>query len=76
MEKVKKISIKKSTSHQALFFIWRLQRANPEKQVIPENQGFGFWIMSFCSKNHAKLWLVYNSKSESLHLYCMFDEII
>ena len=25
----------------SVFLIWRLQSANPEKKVIPENQGFG-----------------------------------
>ena len=48
-KKVKKSASKNKHPIKLRFLIWRLQSANPEKKVIPENQGFGscpFWI--FC----------------------------
>ena len=48
----KKIKVEKSTSKnkhpiKLRFFIWRLQSANPEKKVIPENQEFGLCPLPF-----------------------------
>ena len=40
-KKVKKSASKNKHPIKLRFLIWRLQSANPEKKVIPENQGFG-----------------------------------
>ena len=40
-KKVEKSASKNKHPIKLRFFIWRLQSANPEKKVIPENQGFG-----------------------------------
>ena len=40
-KKVKKSASKNKHPIKLRFLIWRLQGANPEKKVIPENQGFG-----------------------------------
>jgi len=45
-KKVEKSASKNKHPIKLRFLIWRLQSANPEKKVIPENQGFGscpFW---------------------------------
>ena len=41
MKKVEKSASKNKNPIKLRFLIWRLQGANPEKKVIPENQGFG-----------------------------------
>ena len=41
MKKVEKSASKNKHPIKLRFLIWRLQSANPEKKVIPENQGFG-----------------------------------
>ena len=40
-KKVEKSASKNKHPIKLRFLIWRLQSANPEKKVIPENQGFG-----------------------------------
>ena len=40
-KKVEKSASKNKHPIKLHFLIWRLQSANPEKKVIPENQGFG-----------------------------------
>ena len=40
-KKVEKSASKNKHPIKLRFWIWRLQSANPEKKVIPENQGFG-----------------------------------
>jgi len=40
-KKVEKSASKNKHPIKLRFLIWRLQGANPEKKVIPENQGFG-----------------------------------
>ena len=41
MKKFKKSGSKNKHPIKLRFLIWRLQGANREKKVIPENQGFG-----------------------------------
>ena len=41
LKKVEKSASKNKHPIRLRFLIWRLQSANPEKKVIPENQGFG-----------------------------------
>eukprot|EP00493_Phyllostaurus_siculus_P021645 UN21973 len=55
MKKSRKISIKNKHPIKLRFLIWRLQSANPEKKVIPENHGFGscplrIWYQIFKSR--------------------------
>ncbi len=40
-KKFEKSASKNKHPIKLCFLIWRLQSANPEKKVIPENQGFG-----------------------------------
>ena len=40
-KKVEKSASKNKHPIKLRFLIWRLQSANPEKKLIPENQGFG-----------------------------------
>ena len=41
VKKFEKLASKNKHPIKLRFLIWRLQSANPEKKVIPENQGFG-----------------------------------
>ena len=60
-KKVEKSASKNKHPIKLRFLIWRLQSANPEKKVIPENQGFGscpfedFWKLHR-SKKLAESW--------------------
>ena len=69
-KKVKKSASKNKHPIKLRFLIWRLQSANPEKKVIPENQGFGscpFWVfVSFCST----LWLQISLEKSKMLLTC------
>ena len=48
MKKVEKSASKNKHPIKLRFLIWRLQSANPEKKVIPENQGFGSCPLKNC----------------------------
>ena len=47
-KKVEKSASKNKHPIKLRFLIWRLQSANPEKKVIPENQGFGSCPFHLC----------------------------
>ena len=50
-KKVEKSASKNKHPIKLRFLIWRLQSANPEKKVIPENQGFGSCPLNWNTKN-------------------------
>ena len=60
-KKVEKSASKNKHPIKLRFLIWRLQSANPEKKVIPENQGFGscclyvFFVNLFQKKSGTKV---------------------
>ena len=51
-KKVEKSASKNKHPIKLRFFIWRLQSANLEKKVIPENQGFGSCLSSIFKLFH------------------------
>ena len=59
-KKVEKSASKNKHPIKLRFLIWRLQSANPEKKVIPENQGFGscpFFIFAEGSGKSSEIWV-------------------
>ena len=59
-KKVEKSASKNKHPIKLRFLIWRLQSANPEKKVIPENQGFGSCPLSY------NLWRNFLSRNKSI----------
>ena len=51
-KKVEKSASKNKHPIKLRFLIWRLQSANPEKKVIPENQGFGSYPLMITFIRH------------------------
>ena len=73
-KKVEKSASKNKHPIKLRFLIWRLQSANPEKKVIPENQGFGSCPFFVCKINDFgkiniwRFWWRRNVVRKKLHL--------